>query len=91
MPLEFLLFFVISLLTPETEELICTNMVVLVMVLVVGWAASPLPFGTPILTPAFTPASRSSSSFLPLSPQTETETSDVLDWVSSHLPLAQKP
>ena len=43
MPLEFLLFFVISLLTPETEELICINMVVMVMVLVVGWAASPLP------------------------------------------------
>ena len=42
-PLEFLLFFVISLLTPETAELICTNMVVMVMVLVVGWAASPLP------------------------------------------------
>ena len=42
-PLEFLLFFVISLLTPETEELICINMVVMVMVLVVGWAASPLP------------------------------------------------
>ena len=42
-PLEFLLFFVISLLTPETAELICTNMVVMVLVLVVGWAASPLP------------------------------------------------
>ena len=43
MPLEFLLFFVVRLLTPETEELICINMVVMVMVLVVGWAASPLP------------------------------------------------
>ena len=42
-PLEFLLFFVISILPPETAELICTNMVVMVMVLVVGWAASPLP------------------------------------------------
>ena len=42
-PLEFLLFFVVRLLTPETEELICINMVVMVMVLVVGWAASPLP------------------------------------------------
>jgi hypothetical protein len=41
--LEFLLIFVISLLTPETEELICANMVVMVMVLVVGCAASPLP------------------------------------------------
>ena len=43
MPLEFLLSFATSLLTPETEELICTNMVVMVLVLVVGWAASPLP------------------------------------------------
>lgn len=43
MPLEFLLFFVIRLLTPETEELICASMVAVVMVLVVGWAASPLP------------------------------------------------
>ena len=43
MPLEFLLFFVISLLTPETEELIYAYMVVMVMVPVVGCAASPLP------------------------------------------------
>jgi len=44
MPLEFLLFFVIRLLIPETEELICANMVMMVMVLVVGCAASPLLF-----------------------------------------------
>ena len=43
MPLEFLLFFVISLLTPETEELIYAYMVVMVMVPVVGCATSPLP------------------------------------------------
>ena len=43
MPLEFLLFFVISLLTPETEELIYAYIVVMVMVPVVGCAASPLP------------------------------------------------
>ena len=46
MPLELLVFFVIRLLIPETEELICANMVVMgmVLVLVVGCAASPLPF-----------------------------------------------
>ena len=46
MPLELLVFFVIRLLIPGTEELICANMVVMgmVLVLVVGCAASPLPF-----------------------------------------------
>lgn len=36
-------------------------------------------FDASILTPTFTPAPPAANSFLPLSPQTETETTDVLD------------
>lgn len=91
MPLEFLLFFVISLLTPETGKLICANKggggdgaggwmgCISLARLTLLSQRQPSP-----LLPA------AAALFLPLSPQTETETTDVLDWVCSHLPLAQK-
>lgn len=88
MPLEFLLFFVISLLTPETGKLICANK---------GgggdgaggWMGCISLARLTLLSQCQpSPCSPQQQLFFFLSPQTETETTDVLDWVCSHLPLA---